>query len=119
MPTRKHGIVSGIAVAAVAVAVFGADIANTFTPTSPASSCIVTGKDHAYTSEGSSRYRVYTSNCGVFEVQDSVFHGQFRSADTYGSIQNGHTYDFTTYGIRFGFLGGGLFPNILKATPTR
>ncbi|WIB65466.1 hypothetical protein [Curtobacterium sp. MCBD17_040] len=60
-------------VVALSAAVFG--VVNTLTPTSPTHPCLVTGKDHSYqvTSRGGSRsvYRVYTKDCGTFEVQDS------------------------------------------------
>lgn len=84
--------------------------------TSPKTPCKVTGKDHSYTSEGSSVYRVYSS-CGVFNVKDAMFVGQFNSADTYAGIQVGHTYRFTTYGYRNGFLSW--FPNITKAVEVK
>jgi len=118
MFTQKH-FLSGIAIAAVAAVALSLSALNTFTDTSPKTSCTVTGKDHSYTSKGASKYRVYTSNCGVFEVQDSILHGVFGSADTYGSILTGHSYRFVTFGHRIEFIGTGLFPNIIKATETK
>lgn len=57
---------------------------------------------------------VYT-DCGAFEVQDALVLGKFNSADTYASLQEGETYELTTYGWRNGFLS--LFPNITEAVP--
>jgi hypothetical protein len=77
--------------------------------------CLVDMKERVIDGEGESVYRVY-SDCGVFEVKDDLLHGAFNSADTYGSIHEGETYDFEAYGWRNGFLS--LFPNIVKATPS-
>lgn len=84
-------------------------------------SCTVTSKDRgvSITSDGdgnttsSTNYRVYSS-CGTFEVQDNLFLGKFNSADTYGALVEGETYDFDVIGWRNGFLS--LFPNILETS---
>ena len=106
-----------VAVGAVVIlGIVGFNAWNTFTPANPDHACAVTDKDHSYShSKNSTKsvYRVYTKDCGVFEVQDSFFHGKFRSADTYSSIEVGHSYDFTAYGHRVGLLS--MFPNIVKA----
>lgn len=57
--------------------------------------------------------RVYTEECGVFTVDDSIVKGQWRSADTYGKLKEGHKYAITYNGWRNGFLSS--FPNIIKA----
>lgn len=81
--------------------------------TSPEQPCTVTDKDHTINPEdGSGIYRIY-SDCGVFNVEDAPFVGQFNSADTYAQIEVGKTYEFTTYGYRNGFFS--MFPNIVKA----
>ena len=74
--------------------------------------CTVTEKDRTTTREGGSDARVYTENCGVFQVGDALFKGHFRSADVYASIDVGKTYDFTTIGFRAGPLS--MFPNIIE-----
>lgn len=74
--------------------------------------CLVQDKEMSYL-EGKTQYRIYSS-CGVFGVQDDVWIGQWNSADTYGSIQVGKTYDFEAYGWRNGFFS--TFPNIKNAT---
>ena len=76
--------------------------------------CVVTKTDRAKNSDGGSDARVYTKNCGTFQVKDSLWKGKFRSGDTYGAIEEGHTYNFTTIGWRNGFLS--MFPNIIKVT---
>lgn len=55
--------------------------------------------------------RVYTSN-GTFQVSDHWLHGTtFNSADLYGRIQTGKTYDLTYYGWRIGWMSE--MPNII------
>jgi hypothetical protein len=74
-----------------------------------ATDCTVTGKDR--TSHGSkSQMRVYTSTCGTFEITDSLLSRRYDSADVYGSLREGATYDFTTRGYRIPLLS--MFPNI-------
>lgn len=84
--------------------------------------CVVDSKDRSvsFSSDdkgnfsSSTNHRVYTS-CGVFTVSDNIFFLRFNSADTYGMLQEGKTYDFTVVGWRNGFFSW--FPNILEATP--
>lgn len=73
------------------------------------SACEVTDKDRTSNSEGKSSMRVYTT-CGTFEVADSVFVGRWDSADVYGDIEIGQTYDFTVRGFRIPIAS--TFPNI-------
>lgn len=74
--------------------------------------CKVTEKTAASKREGGTDYRIYTS-CGTFQVADSLTRGTFRSADTYGSIEEGKTYRLTYHGYRNGFLS--MFPNVTEA----
>lgn len=74
--------------------------------------CVVDEKDRTQNSDGSSDARVYTENCGVFQVADSWIKGEVNSADTFGSIDEGKTYNFTTIGWRFGLFS--MFPNIIE-----
>lgn len=78
-------------------------------------SCVVTDKDRTRDSEGNTDTRVYTKNCGTFTVTDSLLKGKFNSADTFGSLEEGGTYNFTTVGFRNGFLSA--FPNIIEVEP--
>ena len=78
--------------------------------------CVVSEKDRTTKREGGSDARVYTENCGTFQVADSWLSWTFSSADTYASIKVGETYDFTTRGYRIPFFSA--FPNIVEATPT-
>lgn len=75
-----------------------------------AEGCVVTDKDRATTSEGSSDMRIYTSNCGVLIIGDNVFTGTFDSADIYSNIDVGKTYDFKVTGYRIPLLS--MFPSI-------
>jgi hypothetical protein len=59
----------------------------------------------------SDKYLVSTDQ-GVFEVSDSVIHGQFRSADVYGMIYPGNCYSFQVYGFRSGLTSS--YPTILE-----
>ena len=84
--------------------------------------CVVDSKER-YTSFSSSKdgtkseqkKLVYTS-CGVFNVDDNFFLGKFNSADTYGSLHEGDTFDLEIVGWRNGFLSW--FPNVLSAEKT-
>lgn len=75
-------------------------------------SCVVESKDRT-TKAGSdsSDMRVYTS-CGTFAVGDVLLRGQFDSADIYGSISEGKSYDLTTIGWRVPILS--MFPTIIE-----
>lgn len=102
----------GVAVLLILAVVAGASYYQEDTHTG----CVVSDKDRTTKtdSEGnsSSDARVYTENCGVFQVSDSFWKGEFNSSDTYGSIKVGETYDFTTIGWRNGFFS--MFPNIIE-----
>lgn len=74
--------------------------------------CTVIGKEAVRSGDGN-QYRVYTENCGTLSVQDSISVGRWDSADLYGTIQEGETYEVLTGGYRNGFLS--MFPNILEA----
>lgn len=91
--------------------VFG--IASAFVP-GEENSCVVTDKDRTTDREGNSQARIYTENCGTFKVGDNWFAGQFNSADVYGGIEVGSTYDFETRGFRVPVLSS--FPNIVEVT---
>lgn len=77
------------------------------------SNCVVTGTDRVSKAKGGSSMRVYTENCGTFSVADNWFHGQFTAADTFGALEEGESYDFTTVGMRIGIIS--YFPNIITA----
>lgn len=79
--------------------------------------CHVTDKDRTSGSaRGQSDMRIYTSDCGVMHVGDSLLSWTFHSSDTYGSIHAGHTYRLTARGWRIPFLS--LFPNVVGAEET-
>ena len=82
--------------------------------------CTINSKDSyasLHSDERRTTYRVYTDNCGVFEVEDRLFLGNFNSADIYGSLKESGTYDLSTRGYRASFLS--MFPVIVEATPAR
>ncbi|UDL16538.1 hypothetical protein SEA_ZOOMAN_297 [Microbacterium phage Zooman] len=74
--------------------------------------CVVNDKQ-AINRDGKTDYRVFTDNCGVFGVQDDIWLWQWNSADVFGSIKVGETYDFEAYGWRNGLMS--TFPNIKTA----
>lgn len=76
------------------------------------SACTVSDKDRTRDADGNSDVRIYTDNCGVFNINDSFFDGNFNSADLYSQVKVGETYDFTTRGFRIPFLS--VFPNIIE-----
>lgn len=74
--------------------------------------CTVVGKEAVRTQDGH-QYRVYTEDCGTLTVADTLFEGRFDSADFYGTIKEGETYEMLIGGYRNGVLS--MFPNILEA----
>jgi hypothetical protein len=91
----------------------------TFAVTGTATGCTET----AIVGSGSdmkAQKRVYTQGCNgensvqVFTADDSLLDGQFNSADIYGSIQEGRSYDFETRGARMPIFNA--FPNITNVT---
>lgn len=74
--------------------------------------CTVTDKDRTRTDSGSDM-RVYTDQCGTLRVGDLPFIGLTDSADLFGDLQPGHTYDLTVGGYRNGWLS--MFPTIHTA----
>lgn len=80
--------------------------------------CKVTGKDRTTSRDKDgnekSDARIYTDSCGTFQVGDSLLSWTFSSADTFGSIEEGKTYDFKTRGFRVPFFS--MFPNIVEVS---
>ena len=78
--------------------------------------CTISGKDRTtvYTGKGNShsQMRVYTEDCGSFEVSDSLIKGKFNSADTFGKLKEGHRYELKYHGWRIGWLSS--FPQITE-----
>lgn len=74
--------------------------------------CTVSEKDRTRDSDGNSNVRIYTEDCGVLSLQDSLIGLSFDTADKYNSIKPDQTYRFTTYGWRVTFLS--MFPNIVE-----
>jgi hypothetical protein len=66
--------------------------------------CTITGTDRTRDSEGRSDMRVYTEQCGTLAVGDLWLRGQFDSADIYGQLDQGATYEVTTVGWRIPLL---------------
>lgn len=103
-------IVGGIAVGLLFAGALGVSIASyahTETQT-----CTVESKDRAATKDGGSDMRIYTRDCGVLQVADSLLDVRFNSADVYASLQEGKRYEFNTRGWRVPALS--MFPNIIQ-----
>lgn len=77
--------------------------------------CTVTDKDRTRGSEGKSDMRLYTEECGVLQVHDSLLSFTWSSSDTYNEAKPGQTYDVTTRGYRIPFLS--MFPNVVDLEP--
>ena len=107
------GVAAGVVFAAVLV---GGGIIGTLSYTTVATqTCTVVDKDRVADRDGKSNMRVYTSDCGVFEVRDSLIDGLWNSSDLYSSIQEDGRYTLTARGLRIPFFS--MFPNIIKAVP--
>lgn len=79
--------------------------------------CEIVGKESVAKGDNGHEYRVYTENCGTLSVADNIWKMRFDSADTYGMLTEGETYDLETIGWRVPFLSW--TPNIIEATPAR
>lgn len=79
--------------------------------------CKVTDKDRTKNSDGNSDMRIYTDNCGVLEVSDNIFKGQWDSSDIYAGIEVGKTYNFTATGWRVPVLS--MFPGIVEVNEVK
>lgn len=110
-------MVNRIAIAAGVVLVAGlagagawaASFANEQTRT-----CTVTDTDRTtrvVDGQSSSDMRIYTEDCGTLAVGDVLLRGQFDSADIFGQLEPGETYEVTTIGWRVPFLSQ--FPTVL------
>lgn len=75
--------------------------------------CTVNDKDRSTDSEGKSIYRVYTDECDVLEVSDTIASPD--SASRFNKIKVGQRYRFETRGTRRAWAS--TFPNIITATP--
>lgn len=112
----KNANIAGIAVAAVLVlGVVGTGVYFTSIKESERTACVVTSTDRTKNSDGKSDMRVYTENCGTLAVGDNLFKGVWNSADLFGKIQDGKTYDFSTTGFRF----ISVFPTIFEVTEVK
>ncbi|WP_417372985.1 hypothetical protein [Glutamicibacter protophormiae] len=78
--------------------------------------CTITEKESVARDKGQ-EYRVYTEECGVLKVGDTIWRMHFDSADVYASLTEGERYDLTTTGWRVPFLSW--MPNVIEAEPTR
>ena len=94
-------------------AVFGVGNAIAYNTTTGTETCTVQSKDRAGNSNGGSDMRVYTYDCGVLSVADSIFDGRFNSADIYQHLTPEKRYEFATRGFRFPLFSQ--FPNIISA----
>lgn len=109
------GIVA--AVVAIAVVVLGGVVFGIRSATHVEHrTCTVTGKERLLSGSGKNIHReqrVYTRECGILTVGDSLFDGHFDSADTFHGLAKGHVYRMKTRGLRVGFFS--MFPNIVEA----
>lgn len=80
--------------------------------------CTVTDKDRTtkvVDGNSSTDVRIWTEDCGVLKMDDSLIGMSFDTADKYGQIKVGQTYDFHTFGWRVPVFS--MFPNITKVAP--
>lgn len=75
--------------------------------------CTIESKDRATGKDGESSMRVYTKECGVLAVNDTIIGGfHFDSADRYARLEPGKRYELETMGIRLPVFS--MFPNIIE-----
>lgn len=106
-------IVVGVVIMATLAALIIAGLLNTM-HRGEVGPCTVTKKE-AVMVERNNQYRVYTEECGVFIIKDTVVPLQFNSADTYSALKEGTSYNLRTQGFRLGITSS--FPNILDYEP--
>lgn len=104
-------IVGGIAAGLIFAGTLGVGIASA--AHTETQTCTVESKDRSATKDGGSDMRIYTRDCGVLQVADSLLDVRFDSADMYASLQEGKRYEFNTRGWRLPALS--MFPNIIQA----
>lgn len=92
-------------VAALALAMTACSYVNVTTK-----QCKVTDKESISNKEGH-QYRLYTT-CGTLVVEDQLTRLNFSSADIYGGIEVGKTYNIVTGGFRIPFLS--MFPSVVE-----
>lgn len=77
--------------------------------------CTVADKDRvSKPNGGGSDMRIYTSDCDVLVVADSLLDARFDAASLYNKITAGKRYRFDVRGDRIPILS--MFPNIITAT---
>lgn len=74
--------------------------------------CTIESKDRATGQNGESSMRVYTKECGVLTVSDTIIGLSFDSADRYAQLKPGKRYELETMGIRIPVFS--TFPNIIE-----
>lgn len=80
--------------------------------------CVVTRTETVYAGQDSApQKRVYTENCDVMTINDSIIQGSWGTASLYGQLKEGESYDFTTTGHRVPILS--MFPNIVNVAPSQ
>lgn len=72
--------------------------------------CKVTDKE-SVTKDKIHQYRLYTT-CGTIVVEDQLARLNFSSADIYGGVEVGKTYNIVTSGFRIPFLS--MFPSVVE-----
>jgi hypothetical protein len=111
--SEKFAIVTTgiVLLALIGLGVTGAALGGSFPVNVQTRVCTVSETESVNTEEGH-EYRVYTENCGTMVNRDALFAGKFNSADVQGALEDGETYEITTWGYRLGFLS--MFPNIVE-----
>ena len=111
-PDATGTVMMGIAlVAFIGFGVTGLALSGSLPVNVQTRECTISEKESVNTGEGH-EYRVYTEECGTLGNRDALFAGKFDSADVQGALDEGETYEITTWGVRFGFLS--MTPNIVE-----
>lgn len=119
-PFKKRGfkiaLAANVVIGAIVVGVIGVStFLGGFWTTSTMENCVVKDKG-SIAVEGGHEYRIYTENCDVLTVQDSLIDGKFSAASTYNEITVGKTHTFETRGKRVPVFS--MMPNIISVQQT-
>lgn len=112
MHRSENGFVTvvGVVIAAVlAVALIGGGV-YVYAQTDPVT-VTITDKESIPNNDAGHEYRVYTDQ-GTFVMKDSLVHPRFDTADEYGALEPGQTYDCEKYGFRIPLLSS--FENLIN-----
>lgn len=115
---RSSGAGLGAGLIVVAMFIFAVVVGGLYMTSGKDVVCTVTDMDRTtkvVDGQSSTDIRVWTEECGVLSMNDSLVGLSFDTADKYGMLKKGQKYEFHTFGWRIPVLSQ--FPNITEVRP--